>query len=117
MSAVDTAWLRMDRPHNLMMISGVLMFREKLSLARIAERGRPAPGEAWVAALASLSALPDEELLVLADEALGDLRQKLPHEITEGPDALALGDRATLRRLLEEAQEAIVARAEGELEA
>ena len=33
MSAVDTAWLRMDRPHNLMMISGVLMFREKVSLA------------------------------------------------------------------------------------
>ncbi len=35
MSAVDTAWLRMDRPHNLMTISGVLMFREKLSLARL----------------------------------------------------------------------------------
>ena len=35
MSAVDTAWLRMDRPHNLMMISGVLMFREKLSLTRL----------------------------------------------------------------------------------
>jgi len=35
MSAVDTAWLRMDRPHNLMMISGVLMFRDKLSLARL----------------------------------------------------------------------------------
>jgi len=35
MSAVDTAWLRMDRPHNLMMISGVLMFREKLSLVRL----------------------------------------------------------------------------------
>ena len=35
MSAVDTAWLRMDRAHNLMMISGVLMFREKLSLARL----------------------------------------------------------------------------------
>ncbi len=35
MSAVDTAWLRMDRPHNLMMISGVLLFREPVSLARI----------------------------------------------------------------------------------
>jgi diacylglycerol O-acyltransferase / wax synthase len=35
MSAVDTAWLRMDRPHNLMMISGVLMFREKIALARL----------------------------------------------------------------------------------
>ncbi len=35
MSAVDTAWLRMDRPHNLMMISGVLVFREKISPVRL----------------------------------------------------------------------------------
>ena len=35
MSAVDTAWLRMDRPHNLMMISGVLLFRERIALARL----------------------------------------------------------------------------------
>jgi WS/DGAT/MGAT family acyltransferase len=34
-SAVDTAWLRMDRPSNLMMISGVLIFRERLELARL----------------------------------------------------------------------------------
>ncbi|HQU48569.1 MAG TPA: wax ester/triacylglycerol synthase family O-acyltransferase [Casimicrobiaceae bacterium] len=34
-SAVDTAWLRMDRPHNLMMITGVLMFRERLPIARL----------------------------------------------------------------------------------
>jgi len=34
-SAVDTAWLRMDRPSNLMMISGVLIFRERVSLARL----------------------------------------------------------------------------------
>jgi WS/DGAT/MGAT family acyltransferase len=34
-SAVDTAWLRMDRPSNLMMICGVLMFAERLSLARL----------------------------------------------------------------------------------
>ena len=34
-SAVDTAWLRMDRPANLMMICGVLMFRERVSLARL----------------------------------------------------------------------------------
>jgi WS/DGAT/MGAT family acyltransferase len=34
-SAVDTAWLRMDRPQNLMMICGVLLFRERLSLARL----------------------------------------------------------------------------------
>jgi diacylglycerol O-acyltransferase len=35
MSAVDTAWLRMDRPHNLMMICGVLLFRERVALAKL----------------------------------------------------------------------------------
>ena len=35
MSAVDTAWLRMDRPQNLMMICGILLFRKRLSLARL----------------------------------------------------------------------------------
>lgn len=34
-SAVDTAWLRMDRPANLMMICGVLMFGGRVSLARL----------------------------------------------------------------------------------
>lgn len=35
MSRVDTAWLRMERPTNLMMITGVLMFAEPLSLERL----------------------------------------------------------------------------------
>ncbi|HEX6138574.1 MAG TPA: wax ester/triacylglycerol synthase family O-acyltransferase [Casimicrobiaceae bacterium] len=35
MSAVDTAWLRMDRPANLMMICGVLMLGGRLSIARL----------------------------------------------------------------------------------
>ncbi|MCC6198170.1 MAG: wax ester/triacylglycerol synthase family O-acyltransferase [Burkholderiales bacterium] len=35
MSAVDTAWLRMDRPQNLMMICGVLLFDGQLSLPRL----------------------------------------------------------------------------------
>jgi WS/DGAT/MGAT family acyltransferase len=35
MSSVDTAWLRMDRPSNLMMICGVLLFRERVTLARL----------------------------------------------------------------------------------
>jgi diacylglycerol O-acyltransferase len=35
MSSVDTAWLRMDSPHNLMMISGVMIFDRRLSLARL----------------------------------------------------------------------------------
>src|ERR1700676_2066046 len=32
MASVDNAWLRMDRPSNLMMICGVLIFRERLAL-------------------------------------------------------------------------------------
>ena len=35
MSAVDTAWLRMDRPYNLMMITGVMMFGERIALRRL----------------------------------------------------------------------------------
>lgn len=35
MSSVDTAWLRMDRPSNLMMICGVLIFRERVAFARL----------------------------------------------------------------------------------
>ena len=35
MSSVDTAWLRMDRPHNLMMICGVLMFDGPVAFARL----------------------------------------------------------------------------------
>ena len=34
-SAVDTAWLRMDRPHNLMMICGVLVFDRRVGFARL----------------------------------------------------------------------------------
>lgn len=35
MSSVDTAWLRMDRPSNLMMICGVLLIGERLTLSRL----------------------------------------------------------------------------------
>ena len=34
-SAVDTAWLRMDRPGNLMMICGVMFFRQRVDFARL----------------------------------------------------------------------------------
>jgi WS/DGAT/MGAT family acyltransferase len=34
-SPVDTAWLRMDRPSNLMMICGVMLFRERLEFERL----------------------------------------------------------------------------------
>ena len=33
-SAVDTAWLRMDRPHNLMMICGVVIFKGRVDIVR-----------------------------------------------------------------------------------
>ena len=35
LSAVDTAWLRMDRPANLMMICGVLLFDDRIALAQL----------------------------------------------------------------------------------
>jgi diacylglycerol O-acyltransferase / wax synthase len=35
MSRVDTAWLRMERPTNLMMITGVLVFDEQLDMATL----------------------------------------------------------------------------------
>lgn len=35
MSRVDTAWLRMERPTNLMMITGVMMLAEPLTLVRL----------------------------------------------------------------------------------
>jgi WS/DGAT/MGAT family acyltransferase len=35
MSAVDTAWLRMDRPDNLMMICGVLLLRDRIKYERL----------------------------------------------------------------------------------
>lgn len=35
MSSVDTAWLRMERPTNLMMITGVMIFEEKVRYLRL----------------------------------------------------------------------------------
>jgi WS/DGAT/MGAT family acyltransferase len=35
MSAVDTAWLRMDRPTNLMMIVGVMVFKNRMDFDRL----------------------------------------------------------------------------------
>ncbi|MCP5425909.1 MAG: wax ester/triacylglycerol synthase family O-acyltransferase [Gammaproteobacteria bacterium] len=32
MSSIDTAWLRMDRPYNLMMITSVMVFEDRLTL-------------------------------------------------------------------------------------
>jgi WS/DGAT/MGAT family acyltransferase len=35
MSGIDTAWLRMERPTNLMMITGVMIFAERLAYERL----------------------------------------------------------------------------------
>jgi len=35
MSSVDVAWLRMDRPSNLMVICGVLVYDERITIARL----------------------------------------------------------------------------------
>src|SRR5260221_6744377 len=35
MSGVDTAWLRMEHPTNLMMIVGVMMFRDRIDLQKL----------------------------------------------------------------------------------
>ena len=35
MSRVDTAWLRMERPTNPMMITGVMMFAEQMTRAQL----------------------------------------------------------------------------------
>ncbi|HEX2530249.1 MAG TPA: wax ester/triacylglycerol synthase domain-containing protein, partial [Burkholderiaceae bacterium] len=37
LTSVDTAWLRMDRPTNLMMICGMMMFAERLDLREVKE--------------------------------------------------------------------------------
>lgn len=37
LTAIDTAWLRMDRPTNLMMICGVMMFAERIDLQELRE--------------------------------------------------------------------------------
>ena len=36
-SGIDTAWLRMERPTNLMMITGVMIFAERLNYDRLRE--------------------------------------------------------------------------------
>lgn len=37
MSSIDTAWLRMDRPYNIMAINGVLIFENRLELESLKE--------------------------------------------------------------------------------
>ena len=63
LSSIDTAWLRMEDPTNLMMVTGVLVFDQPLNFARLRQTVeqrllmlRPLPSESrgcrWHAALA-----------------------------------------------------------------
>jgi hypothetical protein len=40
LSAVDTAWLHMEDPTNLMMVTGVLVFEEPLDFGRVHAKGQ-----------------------------------------------------------------------------
>jgi exonuclease SbcD len=86
------------------------VYFEKLRVEVVAQAARAASGE-WLDALGSLADVSDEELRAIADEALGDLREKLPVELASGADALLLDDVTVLRGLLQEAQQAILVRA------
>lgn len=55
-------------------------------------------------------AAADPEMLADLGAQLGDLRQKLPTELRQGPEALRLDDEATLVRALGEAKQVVLAR-------
>lgn len=88
------------------------VYFEKLKLETTAKAARAASGE-WVDALATIADLTDDELVAMASEALAEVRNKLPLELTTGDGALVLDDPKTLRALLEEAQQEIVAKVRG----
>lgn len=91
------------------------VYFEKLRVEVLSRAPHAASGE-WLDALGSLADVSDDELRAIADEALGDLRAKLPIEVTSGADALLLDDITVLRGLLQEAQQAILVRARGPAE-
>ncbi len=85
------------------------VYFEKLKVETTSKAPRPVSGE-WVDALATLADVTDEELTSLAAEALAEVRSKLPLEIEGGTDGLHLDDVNVLRALLNEAQQALVAK-------
>jgi DNA repair exonuclease SbcCD nuclease subunit len=86
------------------------VYFEKLRV-EATEKARTVQSGEWVDALASLADVSDEDVLALAEDALADLRSKLPLELSEGEGALRLDDPETLRSLLREAQQALVVQA------
>jgi DNA repair protein SbcD/Mre11 len=84
------------------------VYLEKLRVETSTRAPRTVASGEWVDALGSLAEISDEEVLALAEDALADLRSKLPLELTRGEGALRLDDPETLRALLREAQQALV---------
>jgi len=87
------------------------VYFEKLRFEVVSQTPRSAITGEWLDALGSIADVTDVELVALAEEALGELRAKLPVELTTGADALRLDDIEVLRSLLQEAQQAVVVRA------
>jgi len=83
------------------------VYFEKLRIETTSAPKPIASGE-WIDALATLADLSDEEILSLAEDALSDLRAKLPLDLTRGDGALQLEDPETLRALLREAEQALI---------
>jgi len=83
------------------------VYFEKLRIETTSAPKPIASGE-WIDALATLADLSDEEILSLAEDALSDLRAKLPLDLTCGDGALQLEDPETLRALLREAEQTLI---------
>ncbi len=85
---------------------------ERLVLERSQEPAAPIPeglAAELLGAVRGLREASDAEVLALGEEALGELRGKLPPHV-EGEDSLDLSDPAEIRRLLGEVEETIALR-------
>ncbi len=85
--------------------------RPLLDLERIAERDDPV---GLLVRELRRFATDEEALRAVADEALGELRRKLPVELREGRDALPLDAAETLLELLGEVEADLLARLSGD---
>jgi len=92
------------------------VYFEKLKTEITEARAPRAAGstEEWVDALETMADVSDEELVAMSNEALAEIRAKLPIELTTGEGALNLDDPNVLRALLREAEQEIVAKARGD---
>ncbi len=109
MSAVDTAWLRMDRPHNLMVICGVLVFDRRVTRKRLVavlrerfasfERFRMMPVEAAGGAQWQADPRFSVERQVIAHRLPGTRNAARPREGAAGDAGRVAGGAAAQRAL------------------